>query len=267
MPSTIRICMLNADIPVPSLLPRYPTWGRIFHSLLATAAPNITITSTDFDVTNDEYPSCMSNFDAIVLSGSENAAYDDVPWVKRLDAFIAGVYAEQPHVKIFATCFGHQLVCQSLLGKYGVRAELDPNGSEIGVKEITFNEKFLSTFGAQDRREDVLLKDDLSGRMRLQLVHGDHVVVPAGAELPQEWELVGTTEHCAMQGAYLPGRVFTLQGHFEFNREINSEVIKHEFGSSWAPERLQGVLDDIDADDDADVAARMLCAFFLEKAN
>lgn len=256
--------MLNADTPVPSLLPRYPTWGRVFHSRVAAASPNITITSTDFDVTNNEYPSSLSDYDAIILSGSANAAYDDVPWVKKLDAYIANVYAEHPRVKIFATCFGHQLVCQSLLGKYGVRAELDPKGLEIGVKEITFNETFLSTFEKQPRSEDVLLNGDLSNKMRLQFVHGDHVVVPERTELPQGWEMIGTTEHCKMQGAYLPGRIFTLQGHFEFDREINREVIKYVFGSSWEPEKLRKVLDDIDADDDADVAARMLLGFFLE---
>ncbi|OAL00171.1 class I glutamine amidotransferase-like protein [Phaeosphaeriaceae sp. SRC1lsM3a] len=264
MPFTLRICMLNADTPVPSLLPRYPTWGRIFHSLLAAASPKVDITSSDFDVTIGEYPLSFFDFDAIILSGSANAAYDDAPWVKKLDAYIKNLYQEHPHVKIFATCFGHQLVCQSLLGKYGVWAELDPKGLEVGVKEITFDKRFLATFGKQSRREDVLSSGDLSGSMRLQFVHGDHVVVPEGTSLPEEWEMVGTTQHCAMQGVYLSGRVFTLQGHFEFDREINSEVIKYAFGSTWEAEKLQKVLDDVDADDDAAIAARLLLSFFLE---
>lgn len=202
--------MLNADVPVPAILPEAPTWGRIFHRLLAQASPNITIESIDFDVTVGEYPASLTDYDGIVLSGSAKAAYDDVPWVKSLDAYIADVYANSPRVKIFGTCFGHQLICQSLLKGYGVTAELDPRGLEIGVKEITLNEQFREAFGKRVRGEMVLLNGDLSGKMRLQFVHGDHVVVPSLESLPTGWTMVGGTEHCAVQGLYEPCRVFTL---------------------------------------------------------
>jgi GMP synthase-like glutamine amidotransferase len=256
--------MLNADIPVPNVFAhRAPTYGRIFHQLLTQASPpNVTITSTDFDVMKEQYPTSLAAFDAIIISGSANSSYDDLPWIRNLDAYIREVYEHHPRIKIFGSCFGHQLVCQSLLREYGVRVEKDPNGWEIGVKEVRLNRGFKEAIG--ERAEASLLHGRVNEGMRLQFVHHDHVVVPDIKGLPATWMAVGSTEHCAMQGIYEPGRVFTLQGHFEFDKFVNSECIKYFFSTSWTPECLREALENIDANDDSELATRMLLHFFLE---
>jgi GMP synthase-like glutamine amidotransferase len=260
MASPIRICVLNADIPVPNVFAqRAPTYGRIFHQLLTQACPNITIQATDFDVMQDEYPESFADFDAIIVSGSANSAYDDLSWIHKLDACIRNVYTHHPHVKIFGSCFGHQIVCQSLLKEYGVKVEQDPNGWEIGVKEITLHPRFQEAFG---QRTD---STDLGDSMRLQFVHHDHVVISSPELLPESWMSLGSTQHCAVQGVYEPGRVLTLQGHFEFDRFVNSECIKYFFEPTWEAERLEEALAAIEADDDSKVAARMIIGFFLEE--
>jgi hypothetical protein len=54
MAQTLRIAMLNADIPVPNVFQRRGTYGNIFHELLNAAAsrisPSTTIESIDYDV-------------------------------------------------------------------------------------------------------------------------------------------------------------------------------------------------------------------------
>ncbi|KAH3959911.1 hypothetical protein HBI56_230560 [Parastagonospora nodorum] len=258
MAPVTRICMLNADIPVPKVFAkRAPTYGRIFHQLLARASPNITIQSMDFDVMKDQYPSSLESFDAIIISGSANSAYDDQPWIRTLEAYIRNVYLHHPCVKIFGSCFGHQIMCQSLLKKHGVRVEKDPKGWEIGVQEVKLHERFLRAFREGGTR--------LDENMRLQFVHHDHVVIPDMESLPAEWMAVGSTDHCAVQGVYEPGRVLTLQGHFEFDRFVNNECIKYFFGSDWDQDRLDEALKAIDADDDSKTAAAMILVFFLEK--
>jgi GMP synthase-like glutamine amidotransferase len=260
MASQIRICMLNADIPVPNVFAqRAPTYGRIFNQLLGQASPNITIQSTDFDVIQDEYPRSLENFDAIIVSGSANSAYDDLPWIHKLDAYIRDVYAHHTRVKIFGSCFGHQIVCQSLLKEYGVKVEQDPNGWEIGVKEVELHPRFRKVFGK--RTNSVNLADS----MRLQFVHHDHVVIPSPELLPTSWMSVGSTQHCAVQGVYEPGRVLTLQGHFEFDRFVNRECVKHFFEPTWEAERLEEALAAIEADDDSPDAARIIIKFFLQE--
>ncbi|KAI4938241.1 hypothetical protein J4E85_000680 [Alternaria conjuncta] len=208
MARNLRICMLNADAPVPVVAAeRAPTYGRIFHQLLSSAAANtkspgaplstaIKITSTDFDVTRNEYPSSIAEFDAIIISGSANSAYDELPWIRKLARWTKEIYEKEPRVKIFGSCFGHQLVCQALLGDYGVKVEKHPEGWELG-------------------------------------------------------------------GMYEPGRVLTFQGHFEFDRFINSETIKYFF-PNWQPKVLAETLDAIDADDDSVAAAGVVLKFFLD---
>jgi GMP synthase-like glutamine amidotransferase len=259
MTSNIRICMLNADIPVPNVFAqRAPTYGRIFHQLLAPASPKITIQSTDFDVIQDKYPGSLEDFDAIIVSGSANSAYDDLPWIHKLDAYVRDVYTHHPHIKIFGSCFGHQIICQSLLKEYGVKVVQDLNGWEIGVKNITLHSRFREVFGKRTESANV------AESMRLQFVHHDHVVIPSPELLPTSWMSVGNTQHCAVQGVYEPGRVLTLQGHFEFDRFVNSECIKHFFDPIWEVERLQEALAAIEADDDSKDAAQMIVGFFME---
>lgn len=257
--------MLNADIPVPTVLAhRAPTYGLIFHSLLVAASPATPIHSVDFDVQKGEYPPSLDDFDALIISGSASSAYDDEPWVRQLEAYIRDVYTYHPRVKIFGSCFGHQVVCQSLLGDYGVIVEKDGKGWEIGVKEIRLHKEFLQAFG---KRADVsgCSEDRVKEKVRLQFVHHDHVVIPSPESLPISWVVVGRTEHCAVQGVYEAGRVFTLQGHFEFDRFVNSEVIKAFLAASWSSEKLQEALDAIDADDDSVAVARMVVQFFSEE--
>lgn len=260
--------MLNADIPVPAVYASgAPTYGHIFHNLLAAAAlrvlPNTSIHSVDFDVQKGEYPTSLEDFDAIIISGSASSAYDDHDWVRTLDRYVYRVYHEEPRVKIFGSCFGHQVMGQSLLREWGVRVEQDSNGWELGVKEITLHERFRKAFGKSHAGCGRVSR--APEKMRLQFVHHDHVVIPTLDALPPSWMVVGTTQHCAVQGLYEPGRILTLQGHFEFDRFVNSECIKF-FSTSWEPGLRDNALIAIDADDDATVAAEMVLNFFLEQS-
>lgn len=174
-----------------------------------------------------------------------------------MEAYIRDVYTHHPRVKIFGSCFGHQMVCQGVLKEYGVRVEKDAQGWEIGVREVKLHERFRRAFGKRGMW--------LDAKMRLQFVHHDHVVIPEVQSLPAGWMAFGSTDHCAVQGVYEPGRVLTLQGHFEFDRFVNSECIRYFFGSDWGHDRLDEALQAIDADDDSEAAAKMILGFFLEK--
>lgn len=260
--------MLNADVPVPNVYANKAiTYGQIFHELLAAAAQKVsaeapvTIESENFDVVKGEYPSSLADFDGIIISGSANSAYDDLDWIRRLDEYIEKAYHNEPSVKIYGSCFGHQLVCQSLLKNHGVRVEVDLNGWEIGVKEITFNPRFRNNFGKGSK----IIEPGIEGvpdKMRLQFVHHDHVIIPS--PLPPSWITAGSTEHCAVQGVYEPGRVLTLQGHFEFDKFVNSETVKFFF-PTWDAQLLETILEAVDADDDAIAAAEMVLKFFMER--
>ncbi|KAF7535050.1 hypothetical protein G7054_g5686 [Neopestalotiopsis clavispora] len=277
----IRIAILSTDVPVPNVRAKLGTYGDIFHRLISDAAsrisPTTKIQSTEFDVVQGAYPGCLSHFDAILITGSAASAYDDVEWVRALDTYILDVYENHPRVKMFGSCFGHQIICRSLFKSLGVVVERDPKGWELGVHEIRFTDNFhaamKSSLGSKtlttderpltpdtEQNRTIERKDPIS--LKLQFVHADHVRLPHTEALPRPWMVIGSSEHCAVQGVYDQSRVLTFQGHFEFNRFINSETIK-VFGASWEPARLEKALDDMDADDDALRAADIVMGFLL----
>jgi GMP synthase-like glutamine amidotransferase len=257
--------MLNADVPVPNVVScRDSTYGRIFHELLSAAAtriaPNTTVESTNYDVRQGEYPTALSEVDVLLITGSASSAYDDFEWIRRLDAYVYDIYTNHPQIKLFGSCFGHQLICQSLLREFGVVVEKDPNGWELGVKEIRLTQDFRTTLENASKSAACAPLKQLPNQLRLQMVHADHVQIPS---LPHSWLEMGSTEHCRVQGVYQPGRVLTFQGHFEFDRFINSETLK-VFAAGWDTKVLEEALYAVDADDDSIVAAEMVLRFMME---
>lgn len=261
MAQTLHIAIFNTDIPVPEVFTqRASSYGQIFHSLLAAAAirthPEITVKSTEYDTRKFEYPDSLADVDLILITGSINSAYDDIPWVHRLEQYIIATYQEHPGVKWFGSCFGHQIICQALLKGHGVRVDAEARGYEVGVREMEMGSKFRSDFAEQGFK--------VPQTMKLQFVHGDFVVVPDLEALPGRWSVLGSTGWCANQGMMEVGRVLTFQGHFEFDRFVNSETVKTFFARK-APEWLEESLKAVDADDDSELAAEMVLHFALQE--
>ncbi|KAF9692872.1 hypothetical protein EKO04_009072 [Ascochyta lentis] len=268
MAKPLQIAIFNTDIPVPNVsTARASSYGQIFHELLSAAAkhasPSTTLRSTEYDSRKGEYPTSLDDVDLILITGSINSAYDDIPWVHQLEQYIIDVYRDFPHVKWFGSCFGHQLICQALLKQYDVRVDADERGWELGVKTMTMDAKFREDFAKcsiRDGGEGMQVPE----KIRLQFVHGDFVVVPDVERLPSSWSIIGDTPWCANQGMYEIGRILTFQGHFEFDRFVNSETIKTFFARKM-PEWLEESLKAVDADDDAGVAAEMVLHFIMQK--
>ncbi|KAF2821948.1 class I glutamine amidotransferase-like protein [Ophiobolus disseminans] len=246
VPQTLHVCALNADTPVTTVHASHGhTYGRIFHSLLTRAMPHIAIQTTDFDVTSLAYPPDMRAFDALIISGSAHSAYDDAPWIRRLDTFIKHVYATHKHVRIFGSCFGHQIICASLLD---APVEPHPLGWEIGVKHVDLTPAFRAAVGYAKET------------MRLQFIHRDHVVLN---ELPRGWMSVGSTQQCRVQGVFEASRVLTMQGHCEFDARMCGETVRRYFGGVWGVDRMGQVVRGIEGEDDAGEVVGVVGGFLL----
>lgn len=268
MATHLRIAMLNTDTPVPNVYSKRGTYGDIFSRLLQEAASetykDIRLEAENFDVVLGNYPSDIATFNAVLVTGSAASSYDTADWIQQLDVYIKQLYDDHPNIKIFGSCFGHQIVCQSLLRTSGAIVEKAPNGWELGVKAIHLENRFMdhvTRMFSNNVESASATNNDLRIRkvLRLQFVHADHVRV-AIADLPVDWMNIGNTEHCKIQGVFQPGRVLTYQGHFEFDRFINSETLKI-FGASWEPQQLSNALEAIDADDDSELAAELVLRF------
>ncbi|KIX07539.1 uncharacterized protein Z518_02192 [Rhinocladiella mackenziei CBS 650.93] len=225
------------------------------------ASRGIVIRTTPYDCTVGEFPARLDEVDALVVTGSTAGAYEDIPWVKKLSKNLQDAFQNHPSVKIFGTCFGHQIINQSLFFTHGIRVEKNPTGWELGVQQIDISPKFAACFPRQ------FTSPTNSPKMDLQLSHQDHVVVVSKSELPRECVEVGTSILCKTQGMYWPGRVLTYQGHPEFDRFINGACIKWIGATEWSKEVTEGYLKLANKDDDSNLAAEIVIEFFLQNSN
>ncbi|KAK0129173.1 hypothetical protein ONS95_001108 [Cadophora gregata] len=264
-PARLHLAVLDCDTPVPNVLPKRGLYSNIFGNLLRDAAlktrnlTNLKLVFSSYDSVLGELPRSkeLHHIDGIIITGSAAAAYDAEPWIKSLTEFVKNIYTSHPHIKLFGSCFGHQLICNALFSTpLDPVVSRDPKGYELGVHPITLTSSFLTRFGP------VTSNNSSPKELRLQFVHADHVVVQS---LPEGFHSVGRSKHCALQGIWKKGRVLTYQGHAEFDRFINGETIKAFRQPEWSDQYLADALKAVDSDDDAIWAAGVMLRFFLER--
>jgi GMP synthase-like glutamine amidotransferase len=287
----LHIAIFDLDVPVPTVYAARGLYSSQFARLLAAAAARlsqsqslppgkqITISTSSYDVIGGIFPPAhllqrsspgaggKESINGILLTGSSTSAYhaDQHPWISSLQAFLAEVYVNHPHIKLFGSCFGHQMLARTLVP--GCVVEACPGGYEIGVHAIALKEEFVERFGfgfpSLSSRTSASVVERKK-EMRLQFIHGDWVVCEAG--LPDDWVNLGSTPRCPIQGLYLPGRVLTFQGHFEFDVFVNWEtgVVLGWWGGGDGEivERYLRAIEAGDGKDDAEVAAEMVVWFF-----
>jgi GMP synthase-like glutamine amidotransferase len=199
-----------------------------------------------------------------------------------MQSYIQTVHTHYPNVKLFGSCFGHQIIAQALLG---INSNLNhpptstfhvahsSAGYEMGIQPITLQPSFTARFPP-------LARATAQKPFRIQLIHGDAVVPTpeaqaaagqAGVSLPAPWSSIGSSAQCAIQGLYNPGRVLTYQGHFEFDTFVNGELAQ-EFGrrAGWSAAVVAEYLEliyrsrvpGLEDDDDAKAAAEAVLLFF-----
>lgn len=304
----IHVAALDADIPCLSVYKERGLYSSMFRTLLQNAAQrlnksdtqsngtqsNLSVHVTAFDAVGSSLPPLstlrqssssphagpLCPIDAILITGSGFSAYENRPWIHALQSFIKTVYTEYPDVKIFGSCFGHQIIAQALLRHADAESQVEaasthhvehaPTGYEMGIQPITLDPAFTARFPPLAR----------AAPFRIQLIHGDQVVpTPAALEaatgpitLPAPWMNIGSSAQCAIQGLYNPGRVLTYQGHFEFDAFVNRELMQ-EFGrrANWAAGDVASYQEQIDSsvveggedDDDAKAAAEAVLLFMV----
>jgi GMP synthase-like glutamine amidotransferase len=84
--------------------------------------------------------------------------------------------------------------------------------------------------------------------------------------LPADTEQLATTDVCENQGMYIKNRVITVQGHPEFTKEIEEEIIKSRYGQGIFTEELyKDAMRRVQDHDDGIVVAQAFLRFLLEE--
>ncbi|EPE09344.1 hypothetical protein F503_07120 [Ophiostoma piceae UAMH 11346] len=245
--TTLTIAVLNCGYTVPSVQKARGQYHDVFAAILQPAVDRhnagtddkVTLQVLGFDTVKEEYPESLDGIHAVIISGSPNGAYEQLPWIRRLLTYVT-------EIKLYGSCFGHQVICEALYCDCGIVVRKDPAGYELGVHTVELEKDFV------DRFQEYLGERTL----RLQFLHGDHVLLPEGvSQLPRGVSVVGTTPHCNVQGIYEAGRILTFQGHPEFDTFINTECLRlvgQRVG--WEEMYTEAAVVAAQADDDAATA-------------
>lgn len=151
----IRLAILVADEPLPSVVERLGRFETIFTSMFEAAGrslnPSQTLDSQLTVMAHDvvlgdpatAYPD-PETIDAVLITGSRHSAYADDEWIVRLTAFTRRLLDDN-RVRVIGVCFGHQIAARAL----GARIAPSPCGWELSITEMQLTETGKTIFGAE----------------------------------------------------------------------------------------------------------------------
>lgn len=140
------------------------------------------------------------------MVGAKFSSYDKDAWITALKAFV-NLVVQKHETFVFAVCFGHQIVAESLGGAVTKNCQ----GWEAGSHDIILNPSRLSF-------------DDRTS-LKINQMHQDIV-----SRAPEGFKAFASTPICENHGMISEdGRIVTIQGHPEFTLDFMKGVIKYIF--------------------------------------
>lgn len=231
-----KINLLLCDT-FPGLLPEsIPSHESMFFDLFRPINPDLT-----FDicrVLEGELPEQFETDTLYLIPGSNNAAYDDLPWIFTLQDWIRKAAARK--VPLVGICFGHQLIAQAL----GGCVERFPGGWGVGIREMGVLDADLLPY-FPDRK------------MRLIVNHHDQVTrLPEGA-IP-----IATSDFCRYEGFRIGHYILTFQGHPEFTVDYERHLILNHAENEDATVKQRALETLVTLRPQGNIVAKFLIGFF-----
>ncbi len=225
------IGVLETDCLAQDLRERFGTYPQMFAQWLAPHCPALAFRT--YQAIEGELPQQWSECDAYVITGSKHGAYDDLPWIHALMAWIRR--ADAARIPLAGICFGHQVIAHAL----GGRTEKSRNGWGVGVHEYQVAcPRLLQRLGRE--------------RLAFLVSHQDQVV-----QLPPHAARTLRSDFCENAGFRIGSHILTFQGHPEFLREYIQHLMasrRDRLGESC----FARALDSLDRATDASTVARWL---------
>ena len=184
----------------PGLLPEsIPSHESMFYNLFRPVNPRLTFNI--YRVMDGELPEQFDPDALYIIPGSNNAAYDDLPWILALQDWIRK--AARLQISLVGICFGHQVIAQAL----GGRVEHYAGGWGVGIREMKVLDADLLPFFPDKK-------------MRLIVNHHDQVT-----QLPEGATPLATSDFCRYEGFRIGRHILTFQGHPEFTVDYERHLI------------------------------------------
>lgn len=245
----ITLGILITDTGPASLLEQHGTFADLFEQLLNRS--DVTFSYRHYSVIDGEFPVSTDECDAWLITGSAHGVYDDLPWMEPLRVLIRTLHDEKrPLVGI---CFGHQIIAEAL----GGRVEKFDGGWNLGIKQYQVTEQ-LPCFSAGDANSDQPVI-----QFAINAIHQDQVL-----DIPKDCRVFASAPRCANAGLVWGDHILTFQGHPEFHRQYENDLLRADLGVLFPEEELQPALNGLakDALDDQQ-AAQWIARFIQQGVN
>ena len=208
---------------------RHGAYDALFHALFEGQG----LSFTTWNVVDMAFPDSIDAAEGWLITGSRHGAYDPLPFIPKLEAFIRDAHAaRKPMIGI---CFGHQLIAQAL----GGRVEKFAGGWELGHRDYALS---------------------AGGTLSLNAWHQDQVTAP-----PPEAQVAATAPGCAYAALSYGTHMFTMQPHPEIPDPVLATYLSARWGDAAYP---PGLFETVEAAmgqaSDEPATATMLARFLKE---
>jgi GMP synthase-like glutamine amidotransferase len=233
--TTRRLALLGCETNEPYGPIRHT--GELFLALLEQAAAAVAAANMNddgqfngttafridlYNAKEEEYPDDWTSYDGVIIPGSFSAAYDDDPWIVRLQSVIQNeIVARQ--IPTLGICFGHQVIAHSYKGAVGENGGADGGGlatpTPSGARGGRFVMPLIRPLWFVDHVDD---DDKTADDPHLYFTHGDMV-----ARLP-------ATAVCLASDAIVPVQAAAYFGSVEDKEAWLVEKVKKQNGNKAA---------------------------------
>ena len=236
----MKIGIFDVGNGAPSLAETYGSFPEMFIALMA--GEDLKATYEIYAAEAGIFPRDISACQAWVIMGSPFSAYDDMPWIHRLEALIPEI--AQAKIPLIGICFGHQLIAKAL----GGRVEKAKQGWEVGVKHYKIYERPSWMKGGGNTIGGFVF-------------HQDQVVA-----LPSNARNIAGNAACTIGMVVYDQPIFTLQSHPEFTKEFAAKRYRTSQGKALRNQEVADALASLDQPTHNPDVARWFGAFLKSKS-
>jgi len=204
----MKLGILETGKTTPELESKYGAYPDMFVRLLG--GRGLELEFQFFSVVDEIFPESVHSCDAWLITGSRHGAYDQLAWIPKLEEFI--LETAKNKIPMVGICFGHQLIAQALGGKV-VKSE---KGWGLGVQEYKVTKAAAWMNGSEN------------AEIAVNAVHQDQVV-----EVPNEAQLLASSEFCPNAMLAYGDTIFTVQPHPEFEHDFQADLINARRGVAF----------------------------------
>lgn len=195
----MKIAILETGVPPEGLEAQYGTYVDMFHRLVGEHDHEF----ATYDAQACAFPEDPSAYEAIMVTGSPAGAYELLPWIEPLKAFLREA---KGRTKLIGICFGHQIMAEA----FGGRVEKSQNGWGLGLHryEVVRHRPWM---GAEPPSE-----------IAIPVSHQDQVV-----DQPPNSTVIAASRFTPFAGlAYDDQEAISFQFHPEFEPEYAARLIE-----------------------------------------